>query len=171
MWIIGVRSFAAEVADWASDAGDEVSGLLDPSGNPPESPEAHGLPIDPLQRGAGGEALVGTGEIDRRATVARALRAGIELRGLTHPSAHVSRAATVHPSAVIGPGVVVGAAATIGEHVVLGRGTLIGHHTVLGAFEHQEMPFEMLVEALHPAREAGRKYISVASEILGEAAA
>ena len=134
IWVIGVRSFAVEVAEWARDAGLEVAGLLDPSGEQSPSAQAHDLPVRPLGAGRDTSALVGTGENDRRATVARARAAGIELRGLVHPRAHVAASAVVEGTALVGPGVVVGAAAKIGAHVVLGRGSLVGHHTTIGSF-------------------------------------
>ena len=78
VWVIGVRSYSAEVADWARDAGLQVEGFLTPGD---------------LRGGV--RALVGTGDVDRCAIVADAQRAGVELTGLVHPAAHVAPSAAV----------------------------------------------------------------------------
>jgi sugar O-acyltransferase (sialic acid O-acetyltransferase NeuD family) len=134
--IVGTRSFAGEVADYARDAGLEIAGLLEPIDPDRIGTTIHGLPVQALEERPEGDGLViiGTGESDRRAIVARAKQAGWQPVSLTHPRAHVAPSATVREGALIGPGVVVGAYTSIGDHVVLGRGSLVGHHTEIGAF-------------------------------------
>lgn len=134
--IVGSRSFAGEVADFARDAGMSVVGLLEPRDPDRIGTTIHGLPVAALDDGPAGapEVVIGTGESNRREVVARARRAGWEPVSLVHPRAHLAPSAVVADGAVIGPGVVVGAYTGIGEHVVLGRGTLVGHHTEIGAF-------------------------------------
>ena len=134
--IVGSRSFAGEVADFARDAGMSVLGLLEPRDPDRIGTTIHGLPVAALDDGPAGapEVVIGTGESNRREIVARARGAGWEPVSLVHPRAHLAPSAVVADGAVIGPGVVVGAYTGIGEHVVLGRGTLVGHHTEIGAF-------------------------------------
>jgi sugar O-acyltransferase (sialic acid O-acetyltransferase NeuD family) len=132
--IIGTRSFAAEVADFAEAAGFLVERLLEPYARDRVGERIHGYPVVWLEEASPGLAVVGTGERSRRDLVARALAAGFEFPPLVHPRAHVARTSTAAAGAVIGPGVVVGASASVGEHAVLGRGVLVGHHTEIGAF-------------------------------------
>jgi acetyltransferase-like isoleucine patch superfamily enzyme len=132
--VAGTRTFAAEVVDFARDAGLTVAGLLEPLGAAHDGTEVWGLPVGTIEDGPAGRAIVGTGDTTRRDVVARLERAGWEVVGLVHPRAHVAPSAVVAGSALIGPGVVVGAAAAIGEHVVIGRGALVGHHTRIAPF-------------------------------------
>jgi sugar O-acyltransferase (sialic acid O-acetyltransferase NeuD family) len=137
LYVAGTRSFAAEVAGFAEDAGFRVAGLLEPYDRERVGRTIHGFPVTWLEdKPAGRErvAIVGTGESARRAVVGRLLAAGWEIATLLHPRAHLARTSTVGVGTVAGPGVVVGAYTTIGEHVVVGRGVLAGHHTEIGDF-------------------------------------
>jgi sugar O-acyltransferase (sialic acid O-acetyltransferase NeuD family) len=136
VWIAGTRSFSREVADFARDAGLYPAGLLEPAG-PTAEAETEGLPVRELAAGppdGADEAMVGTGEDDRRGIVSRLEEAGWAVRGVVHPTAQVAATAEVARTAVIGPGVLIGAEARVGEHCLLGRGALLGHHTVLEPF-------------------------------------
>ena len=78
--VAGSRTFAAEVADSARDAGLEVIGLLEPSEPARVGTTIHGLPVRSLEEGPGdgpAEALVGTGDSDRREIVARLAGRGL----------------------------------------------------------------------------------------------
>ena len=135
--VAGTRSFAAEVADFARDAGLPVAGLVEPYDPARIGTTVHGLLVRSLEDGPSTDSpavLLGTGEPARRELVARLLAAGWRPAALVHPRAHVAPSASVAEGALIGPGVVVGAYATIGDHVVVGRGALVGHHTEVGAF-------------------------------------
>ena len=134
--VVGTRSFAAEVAGFATEAGFEVAGLLEPYEQSRVGETIHGLPVTWLENTSPGgpPVIVGTGENDRRPVTDRILRAGLELTTIVHPRAHVASTSTVGSGTIVAPGVVVGAAATIGDNVVLGRGTLVGHHTQIGDF-------------------------------------
>ena len=133
LYIAGTRTFAAEVADLAADAGFAVRGLLEPYDRTRTGP-IHELPVTWLEDAAPGLVVVGTGERDRRAIVERLTAAGFEFATLVHPRAHVSRTTSIGPGSVVSAGVVVGARTAIGSQVVLGRGALIGHHTEIGDF-------------------------------------
>lgn len=135
--VAGTRTFAAEVADFAREAGLRVGGLLEPSDRDRVGQAIHGLPVTWLDDPPPGDArvaLVGTGDTARRGVVGRLRAAGWLAGTLIHPNAHLAASATVGEGAIVGPGVVVGACVRIGEHVVVGRGALIGHHTEIEAF-------------------------------------
>jgi sugar O-acyltransferase (sialic acid O-acetyltransferase NeuD family) len=128
-WILGARSFALELADWAQDAGLEIVGFLDPSDDRLREGRLAGLPVRALTAVAGSDAILGTGQADRREIVRRAQEAGLQLRGLVHPTAHISPRARIDPSAVIGPNATIGALTSVGKHAFVNRGVLVGHHT------------------------------------------
>lgn len=134
--VMGTRSFAAEVVDFARDAGLSVLGLLEPAEPDRIGSLIYGLPVKPLDDGPAEHhlVLVGTGDVARREAVARLEQAGWQVASLVHPRAHLAPSARLGVGALIGPGVVVGAAAAVGDHVVIGRGALVGHHTEIGAF-------------------------------------
>jgi sugar O-acyltransferase (sialic acid O-acetyltransferase NeuD family) len=137
VYIAGTRTFAAEVVDFAIDAGLEVAGLLEPFDRDRVSTTIHERPVSWLDDGPPGDgdvALLGTGENQRRQTVARLLSAGWEVGALVHPAARLAPSAEVGTGAILGPAVVVGARSRIGDYAVLGRGTLVGHHTDVGEF-------------------------------------
>jgi sugar O-acyltransferase (sialic acid O-acetyltransferase NeuD family) len=135
--VAGTRSFAAEVVDFARDAGLRVAGLLEPVDRARVGQAIHDLPVAWLDDGpgtAGAVVLLGTGDAARRPLVERLRAAGWEPGLLVHPAAHVASSAAVGAGSIVGPGVVIGALARIGEHVVVGRGALVGHHTTIGDF-------------------------------------
>jgi sugar O-acyltransferase (sialic acid O-acetyltransferase NeuD family) len=134
--IVGTRTFAGEVADFARDTGLDVAALLEPFDPERVGTRIHGLPVEPInQRSRNADAvIIGTGEPSRREIVARVERASWRPVSLIHPRAHLAPSATVGTGAVLAPGVVVGAYSRVGEHTVLGRGALVGHHTEIGPF-------------------------------------
>jgi acetyltransferase EpsM len=136
IWIAGSRSFAAEAAGYAAEAGLEVAGLLEPRDRSRVGQTIHGLPVSWLDDSPpeAQEALVGTGDPDRREVTERLIARGLRLATLVHPAAHVAETATVGAGSLVAPGAVVGAATAIGDHVVVGRGSLIGHHTTISDF-------------------------------------
>ena len=134
LYVVGTRSFAADVVDFAAETGLEIAGLLEPFDRSRVGTTIHDLPVSWLEETGAARALVGTGERSRRLIVGRLHAAGWTIDGLVHPKAHVARSSAVGNGAILAPGVVVGARSRIGEHVVLGRGALIGHHSEVGAF-------------------------------------
>jgi sugar O-acyltransferase (sialic acid O-acetyltransferase NeuD family) len=135
--VAGTRSFAAEVIDFATDAGLTVTALLEPRDRERVGERIHERPVLWLDDGPGSgvdRAIVGTGDTDRRDVVARLAAADFRPATLIHPRAHVAPSAVVEAGALVAPGVVVGAQSILGEHVVGGRGSLVGHHTTLAAF-------------------------------------
>ena len=134
LYVVGTRSFAAEVVEYATAAGFEVAGLLEPYDRDRVGTEAHGLRVTWLEDAGRVAAAVGTGECDRRPVVERLAALGIEPVAVVHPAAHVSASARIGEGCVVGPAAVVGAATELGRHVVVGRGALVGHHVVVGDF-------------------------------------
>lgn len=134
IWIAGTRTFAAEVAGFARDAGVELAGLLEPAEREKAGTRVHGLEVRWLDEAApeGAQAVIGTGDADRGEVAVRLEAAGYSATTLVHPAAHVASDAQVGAGSIIGPAAVVGALAAIGEHAVLGRGALVGHHTRVG---------------------------------------
>lgn len=137
IWIAGTRSFAAEVAGYAREAGLELAGLLEPNDRDRIGGTVHGLPVAWLEDAgaeAGTPALVGTGDRDRREVAARLEAAGFRPATLVHPTAHVPARTEIGPGTIVAPGAVIGAEVRIGRQVVVGRGSLVGHHTHVGEF-------------------------------------
>lgn len=132
--IAGTGSFAAEIADWAVDAGFVVDALIALQRPAEAGSVIHGLPVvPPAPAPAGGRAVLGLGG-DRRESWRQLVAAGWEEAGVVHATAHVAVSARVDASATIGPGAVIGAEAEIGEQAILSRGSLVGHHTRIGEF-------------------------------------
>jgi UDP-3-O-[3-hydroxymyristoyl] glucosamine N-acyltransferase len=134
LYVAGTGSFAAEVAGWAAEAGNEIAGLIELEDVTRVGTEIHGLAVVALDGPPeGARAVLGTGG-DRRARSELLAGAGWSPAGLVHPRAHLAATAQVAGTATIGPMAVVGAEAAIGEQVVLSRGVLVGHHARIGEF-------------------------------------
>jgi sugar O-acyltransferase (sialic acid O-acetyltransferase NeuD family) len=131
--VAGTGSFAAEIAEFARDAGLDVVGLIELVDPANVGAEVHGLPVRALSEppSPAARAVIGYGA-DRRQNAARLEALGWSFATVIHPAAHVSPSAAVGPGTVIAPGVVVGAQAAIGANCLLARGALLGHHARLG---------------------------------------
>jgi UDP-perosamine 4-acetyltransferase len=137
LYIAGTRTFSAEVADFARDAGIEPAGLLEPFDRDRVGTEIHGLAVSWLDETTpppGTTAVIGTGQPDRREIAKRLAAAGWELATLVHPAANLAPSAAVGAGSIVAPAAVIGAETRIGENAVVGRGSLIGHHTVVEDF-------------------------------------
>jgi len=132
--IAGTGSFAAEIAEYARDAGQHVVALLEWLDPARVGTRIHGLPVIQLGPPPDEDARVVIASGGDLAEVAGMLRElGWQGAELVHPAAHVAPSATVAAGTLIGPGGVVGAETAIGEHTRLARGALIGHHTQIGS--------------------------------------
>lgn len=137
--ILGAGTFAIETLDIA-----ETIGGFTPLGfvNSLEQPEPGlrhaGLPVfwsEALPYGPGACLLVaGIVSPRRRGLIARMEERGYGFARLIHPSAMISRRATIGVGCVINAGVVISAGATVAEHVIINRGALIGHDGQIGAY-------------------------------------
>jgi sugar O-acyltransferase (sialic acid O-acetyltransferase NeuD family) len=132
--VVGTRSFAGEVVDFAEAAGYDVVELLEPYDRERIGTTINGKPVSWFDEAEPGPVAIATGERSRREIVARAAAAGMTFVNVVHPRAHVSPRSTIGEGAVIGPGVVLGAYSSLGRHVVAGRGALVGHHTEIADF-------------------------------------
>jgi sugar O-acyltransferase (sialic acid O-acetyltransferase NeuD family) len=132
LYIAGTRTFSAEVADYARDAGIEPAGLLEPFDRDRVGTDILGLPVtwlEDTEAPAGATVVIGTGQSNRREVAERLQAAGWPRGTLIHPTAHLAPSAEVGAGSIVAPRAVVGAMTRIGENVVLGRGSLVGHHT------------------------------------------
>ena len=132
--ILGAGSMAVEVLDIAETSGQfEVLGFVV---NRPGAPaELEGRPVYRLADLPPGVACVaGIVSNQRRAFIEEVAALGHPFVSVIHPSAQISRRATILPGCVIHPGVIVASNTTIGAHCLLNRGALIGHDNRLEAF-------------------------------------
>ena len=134
LYIAGTGSFAAEIANWASEADFKVEGLIELQRRRQAGSAVHGIQVVDLEPPQpGGHAVLGLGG-DRQANWGLLADAGWSAEGVVHPTAQIARSARVATSATIGPGSVIGAEAEIGEHAIVSRGVLVGHHVRVGDF-------------------------------------
>jgi acetyltransferase EpsM len=81
--------------------------------------------------------VIAVGENDRRRRVQEELAAsGEALVALTHPSASISRSATIDPGAVVCAGAVIGPESRIGTGALINTGARVDHHCDVGCFAH-----------------------------------
>lgn len=134
LYLAGSGSFAAELAEWAGDAGWQVAGLIELVDLARVGTTVEGHPvIAPCSRPSGAAAVVAAGG-DREAHWRLLAPHGWEPATVVHPGAHVSPSARLAAGCVVAPGAVIGAATTVGAHTLVSRGALIGHHCDVGAF-------------------------------------
>jgi acetyltransferase EpsM len=137
--ILGTRTFAVEVADWASKTpGIQVAGFVENMEVDRCSNLLEGLPvywIDDIGRLADGhKAVCALSTTHRSQFIQQAVGVGVTFATLIHPGANVSAQSRAGEGTIVGPGVVIGSHTRLGPHVVVNRGALIGHHTRIGRF-------------------------------------
>ena len=135
VWVIGAGGHAKVVIATLHAAGREVAGVLDDDAAK-HGTTVLGVPVvGPVERAAGGEAIVAVGHNAVRKRIVEALP---EVRWATavHPSA------VVHPSVEVGEGSVVFAGAVVqpdthlGRHVIVNTGATIDHDGRLAGYVH-----------------------------------
>lgn len=101
---------------------------------------AHGMhpsiiPLEQFVPQAGQQYLLGP-TTPTRAALAQLLeqRFGIQFCTLVHPSAFVSRLASLGPGVFVGANSAIGPGARLAEHVFVNRGVTIGHDTAIEAY-------------------------------------
>lgn len=134
--ILGTGTFAMEVADLVDDIGGwEIVGFV--ASLPPYQPgdTILGLPVywvDELGRFDNSYRAVCALVTTRRWKFIEQVTAlGIPFATIIHPTARVSRRATVGEGSVISAGVQISTHTHIGKHVIVNRGALIGHHDII----------------------------------------
>jgi sugar O-acyltransferase (sialic acid O-acetyltransferase NeuD family) len=137
--ILGTGAFAREVADLASDLPElQVVGFV--ASTPPfkSGDTLQGLPVywvDELGQFAETHAAVcALATTQRWQFVEQANRLGMRFVHVVHPTARISRRATLGEGVIVSAGVVISNQSRIGDHVILNRGVLIGHDNELGPY-------------------------------------
>jgi sugar O-acyltransferase (sialic acid O-acetyltransferase NeuD family) len=134
LYLAGSGSFGVEAAEWASDAGWRVLGLLELIDGSRVGMSTDGHPIiSPDAPPAEARAVIALGG-DRRAHWAQLERHRWQAATIVHPGAHVSPTARLQAGCIVGPGAVIGAETIVGAHTLVSRGVLVGHHAHVGAF-------------------------------------
>ncbi len=85
--------------------------------------------VDELDRfGDSHRAVCALGTTRRHIFTDRARELGIYFTTVIHPTARVSRTATVGEGTIINAGAIIASYTAIGNHVIVNRGAIIGHH-------------------------------------------
>jgi sugar O-acyltransferase (sialic acid O-acetyltransferase NeuD family) len=134
MFVAGTGSYAAEIAEYARDAGYEVEGLIELLDESRVGTQIHGFGVVSAGAvpGAGAQAVLAVGA-QRLDAWRRLAEHGWSAIALVHPGAHLSSSAEVAAGAIVAPGVIVGARTSLGAHTLVGRGATIGHHVKVAA--------------------------------------
>lgn len=134
--ILGTGTFAMDVADLVSDIPDlQVVGFV--ASMPPYKPGSTllGQPIYWVDELAHFDdsyrAVCALGTTKRYRFTQQAEALGMRFRSVIHPTARVSRMATIGIGTIINAGVQVATHTQISQHVVINRGALIGHHNII----------------------------------------
>lgn len=137
--ILGTGTFAIEVADLARDLENvNIAGFV-ASAPPFKSGDTIlGLPVywvDELTEfAATHSAVCALATTQRWQFIDQARAQGMRFMQIVHPTARVSRTATLGEGAIVSAGVVVSAHSHIGAHAILNRGALVGHDNQIGAY-------------------------------------
>src|SRR6056297_307029 len=118
VWVIGAGGHAKVVIATLQASGRDVAGVLDDDAAK-HGTTVLGVPVlGPVERAAGGEALVAIGNNAVRKRIAEALP-------------EVRWASAVHPSAVVHPSVQVGAGSVVFAGAVVQPETRLGRHVIV----------------------------------------
>lgn len=132
--IVGAGGFGREIANYAHDAGLTTLGFLDDhaTGSVGDLPILGRIEDASLDLGRVGF-VIATGEPTTRATLARrVLTRGGRLTTIIHPTAYISRDATLGAGAIACPFSFVGANAQVDVNVALNTYASVGHDAVVG---------------------------------------
>ncbi len=134
--VLGTRPFSVEVAEIAEDTGRfQVEGFVENLDRERCRDTLADRPIhwiDDVRALADTHlAVCGLGTTQRSLFADQAAALGLRFATVVHPTARVSRTATLGEGTVVSAGAIVAACAQIGRHVLLNRAALVGHHTVI----------------------------------------
>ena len=140
--IVGAGGQAANAFEVSSAMGLEPVGFIDETDLPERASNYLDIPVFSSVSYAATTRdvqyiFVAIGEGWRRAEVTARLRKvhkELEFATLVHPSAVVSRKATVGEGSLVMPGAFVGSGATVGQGVTIGSNAVLAHHCVIGDF-------------------------------------
>lgn len=138
--VLGAGGHGKVVADILLSAGFELSGFLDDGKQPGTivmGVTVLGSSREWLASHRGGHVALGVGNnVARERAAAACVDAGAELVTAIHPSAVISRSATIEPGVVVMALAVVNAEAIIGRGAIINTASVIEHDCVIGAFAH-----------------------------------
>ena len=137
--ILGSGTFALETLDIAETAGGFTPvGFVNSLERPAPGARHGGLPVfwidDVPFRPEDCSLVAGIVSTRRRELIEVMQARGYRFTSVIHPSAVISRCATIGDGCVINAGVVVSQNASVDAHVILNRGSLIGHDNRIGPF-------------------------------------
>lgn len=137
--ILGTRLLALDVMDLIGDMpGYEVAGFVENMNRELVGTTLEGLPVhwvDELPKFARthvGVCALSTTQRQRYIEQATAL--GLRFETLVHPTARVSRRATLAPGCFVSALVNIAAFSALGQCVLVNRSAMIGHHTSIGDY-------------------------------------
>ena len=137
--IIGAGSIAKDIADLVADTPQyEVVGFV--VDQPPfeRGSTLIGKPIywiDELEDFKPGfQAICALARMHKSEIISKVKHHGIKFIPFIHPSARVSKTASIGEGVVINSGVQIAASASIHDFAIINRGALIGHDTVIGEY-------------------------------------
>jgi acetyltransferase EpsM len=137
--LLGSYIFAEEIADLISDSpGLALSGFIenyDPERckSPLLGKPVHWVDTLPTV-GPGNHLLCAIGTTKRRGYVDQVAPYGLPFATLIHPTARLSRTATLGDGCILSVNSIVAAHSTIGSHAIVNRGASVGHHTIVGNY-------------------------------------
>ncbi len=137
--ILGTRTFAEEVADWALAIPQvRLVGFVENMDPERCSRSLLGLPVHWIDDvgGLSGDhrAVCALSTTHRSRFIQQVSERRMAFDTLIHPAATVSGQAQLGEGTIAGPGAVIGSHSRIAAHVIVNRGALIGHHTDIGRF-------------------------------------
>ena len=132
MFLYGASGHAKVILDILEDQGIPVDGLFD------DNPTIHELNgIEVFSNNAASlkaPLIISIGDNELRAKIAGQLN--LEFGQAIHPSAIISKSATIGNGTVIMQGCILQADAVIGNHVIINTGASVDHECVIGNFVH-----------------------------------
>jgi len=137
--ILGTRLLAEEMYDLITEIpGYEVTAFVENLEKDRCDHQLEGLPIiwiDEVAKYAGTHlAICALSTTHRRDYVDQAAALGLRLATLIHPTARVSKRATLAPGCFVSSNVSIATRATLGKCVFVNRNASIGHHTTIGDY-------------------------------------
>lgn len=135
VWVIGAGGHAKVVIATLQAVGREVAGVLDDDAAK-HGRAVLGVPVvGPVERAAGGEAIIAIGHNAVRKRIADALPE-VHWATAVHPSAVVHSSVHVGAGSVVFAGAVVQPETHLGHHVIVNTGVTIDHDGRLGDYVH-----------------------------------